>query len=111
MTMQAAAKRVIGKSSSNLDEKSLSLERNISDECICLKAVNVAFTSRENYACLPLPCLFKSTTLARNMVSGHFALWSFRSQSFRLYQKPLGSIIEVTLPTFAPHKSYFAPGF
>ena len=55
-TMQAAAKRVIGKSSSNLDEKSISLERNISDECICLKAVNVAFTSRENYICLPLPC-------------------------------------------------------
>ena len=46
--MQAAAKTVIGKSSSNLDEKSLSLERNISDECICLKAVNVTFTSREN---------------------------------------------------------------
>ena len=41
--MQAAAKRVTGKSSSNPDENSLSLERSLSDECIlsvfCLKAV------------------------------------------------------------------------
>lgn len=52
-------KRVIGKFFLNFDEKLISLECNILDECICLKVVNVVFISWENYICLLLLCLLK----------------------------------------------------